>query len=482
MKKYIFYIMLIFGLSLGACNDWLDVPSKTEVIDYEMFNTEQGFMDAMAGVYTLMANDVLYGDMLSMTYLDLLARRFHVFDTYNVSNLGKNLGEANYYEQKEIVAVIDNFWAKGYNVIANVNSLLEQIEDYKSVFTYDNYRMIKGEALGIRAFMHFDLMRLFGQAYTLAGDDLTIPYVTELSGLKWPLFNTEDEVIELALRDLQQADSLLTVDDMYSSSVENSWLNNRRSHFNRWAVLATMARIYHWKGDTKNALQYAQKVIESLQFRFFDPLIDARDLNFRDVAFYTECIFTLDKFDLRDVYDKRMGSGGLSATGLRNEINDIEELYGKSSGGSTDYRFTYLWYLASTDQVGGQRYMFYRYNGNVASRTNLVTLIRLSEMYYIAAECCGNTENGRAYLNEILINRGLKKLEEGISDEMFQNEILNEYKKEFFCEGHLFYYYKRLNITDILDHDGKTYVNIETPGYVFPIPEKELELRKGITE
>ena len=50
MKKYIFYIMLVFGLSLGACNDWLDVPSKTEVIDYEMFETEQGFMDGMAGV------------------------------------------------------------------------------------------------------------------------------------------------------------------------------------------------------------------------------------------------------------------------------------------------------------------------------------------------------------------------------------------------------------------------------------------------
>ena len=81
MKKYIFYIVLVFGLSLGACNDWLDVPSKTEVIDYEMFKTEQGFMDGMAGVYYLMTDDALYGDILSVTYLDVLARRFKIYSS-----------------------------------------------------------------------------------------------------------------------------------------------------------------------------------------------------------------------------------------------------------------------------------------------------------------------------------------------------------------------------------------------------------------
>ena len=58
--------------------------------------------------------------------------------------------------------------------------------------------------------------------------------------------------------------------------------------------------------------------------------------------------------------------------------------------------------------------------------------MRWSEMYYIAAECCGNTAEGRAYLNEVLVNRGLKKIEDSISDEEFRNGILNEYKKEFF--------------------------------------------------
>lgn len=475
MKKYILNIVLILGLIFGACNDWLDVPSKTEVIDYEMFDSEQGFMDAMSGVYYLMADDALYGDMLTMTFLDLIARRFDVTN-YNVGGLGKDLGEAGYFKDKGVIKVIDDFWKKGYNVIANVNSLLEQIDEYKSVFTYDNYRLIKGEALGVRAFMHFDLMRMFGRPYEMAGDTLTIPYVTKLSGKEWPLFYTEDEVMGFALRDLQQADSLLAVDDLHTSSVENSWINSRQQHFNRWAVYATMARIYHWKGDKEKALSYAEKVLGSQQFTFFTP--PQRVGEMRDIAFSTEGVFSLYKDNLNKVYEKRVSTLNQQST-LYSQNSDVESIYETGAGGGTDYRFQWLWYLSQDPNSTFSRYLFYRYNGSVTQIQNLVTLIRLSEMYYIAAECSGNTVIGRGYLNEVRVNRGLAKVAEDISDAVFQDEIFKEYQKEFYCEGQLLYYYKRLNRTMVLDHDNATYVNIGS--YVFPIPEDELELRKGIT-
>ncbi|MFR5660759.1 MAG: RagB/SusD family nutrient uptake outer membrane protein, partial [Butyricimonas faecihominis] len=224
MKKSISYIMLFFCLSFMSCNKWLDVPSKEEVIDYEMFKTEQGFMDAMAGVYFLMGDNGLYGDMLTMTFLDVLAHRYYV-NVYDVDKLGVNLGQANYYQQDRVTPVVNSIWQKGYNVIANVNSILEQIEDYKSVFSDDNYRLIKGEALGVRAFMHFDLLRMFGNSYRTGADSLAIPYVTTLSGRVWPLFDTGNGVINLALRDLQVADSLLSIDDIHASSIENQWIN-----------------------------------------------------------------------------------------------------------------------------------------------------------------------------------------------------------------------------------------------------------------
>lgn len=479
MKKYIFYIVLVFTLSLGACNDWLDVPSKTEVIDYEMFESEQGFMDAMAGVYNLMGGEDLYGDMLSLTFLDMLAQRYDVESSAgsNIGGLGENLYEPGFYEKQEIVSVVDEVWRKGYNVIANVNSLLEQIESRKSVFTYDNYQMIKGEALGVRAFMHFDLMRMFGKAYHLAGDELTIPYVTKLSGKEWPLFCTQDQIIGLALRDLQQADSLLTSDDLYSSSVENSWVNSRRSHFNRWAVYATMARIYHWKGDTENALLYANKVIDSKQFAFYTSQNDVG--NKKDVAYYEECIFSLYKEELPDVYKDRFNTVGSNM--LYNSHENIEALYDKAGEGGTDYRLN-LWYLFQDADSERKWSKYERYNTSVAKNPNLITLIRLSEMYYIAAECFGNTKEGHEYLNTIRENRGLRHIGENMPDENFEEEIQKEYRKEFISEGQLFYYYKRLNKKSILKADSKTYADMETLGYVFPIPKEELDLRGGIIE
>ncbi len=415
MKNIFFYIVL-FCFSLESCNNWLDVPSKTEVIDYDMFKTEQGFMDVMSGVYYLMVRNELYGDMLTLTFLDMQARRFDLSNSYTVGTLGKNIGDAGYYEESTVNSVINNIWKKGYNVIANINSLLEQIDKYQSVFTYDNYRLIKGEALGLRAFIHFDLMRMFGKSYSETGNELAIPYVTELSGRKWPLFFTQDSVMIFALADLKAAENLLEVDDLSTSSLENSWINSRRSHFNLWAVYATMARIYHWKGDTENALLYAKKVIESQQFEFFTPPTGVSPSGSRDVAFYSECIFSLYKDDLNDLYLDRMG-WDIQKT-LHNQESDIEAVYETGAGGGTDYRFTWLWSRQVT--TTSSKYNYYRYYTTIAEIPNLVTLLRWSEMYYIAAECSGNTESGRAYLNEVRVNRGLTKLVEDITDDTFE--------------------------------------------------------------
>ena len=270
---------------------------------------------------------------------------------------------------------------------------------------------------------------------------------------------------------------MLAVDDLHSSSVENSWLNSRQQHFNRWAVYATMARIYHWKGNIENALLYANKVIESKQLTFFDPSKENKGNNSWDVAFYSESIFSLNKEEIQDVYSKRFDK--LENTVLYNQKTDIESLYEITAGKSTDYRFEWAWYLYNDPNSNYERYKYYRYNPSVAKYPKLVTLIRLSEMYYIAAECKGNTKEGLDLLNEVLVNRGLSTLGE-MSDEDYQDAILKEYRKEFFCEGQLFFYYKRLNEKSIYHRTGSL-VEMRA-GYVFPIPEDELELRNGVSE
>ena len=56
MNKRIQHIMLLtlMLLLLSSCNDWLDVQPRSQVEDTELFVTESGFKEALAGVYSSM--------------------------------------------------------------------------------------------------------------------------------------------------------------------------------------------------------------------------------------------------------------------------------------------------------------------------------------------------------------------------------------------------------------------------------------------
>lgn len=56
-------------------------------------------------------------------------------------------------------------------------------------------------------------------------------------------------------------------------------------------------------------------------------------------------------------------------------------------------------------------------------------------------------------------------------------EIRNEYQREFYCEGILWYYYKRLNSPTIPYYSyGYSYnQNMDRGKYVWPMPEEEIE-------
>ena len=64
-----------------------------------------------------------------------------------------------------------------YNIIANINNFLKYIDKNRSVIkTGKYYELMKGEALGLRAFLHFDLLRLFGPVYSENPTGKAIPY------------------------------------------------------------------------------------------------------------------------------------------------------------------------------------------------------------------------------------------------------------------------------------------------------------------
>ena len=144
-----------------------------------------------------------------------------------------------------------------YTTIANVNNILENIDDKRGILQPAVYQIIKGEALGLRSFLHFEKK--------------CIPYVVTYDKVLNEQY-TEAKVLEFIHRDLQAATDLLEKFDPWSTSRkdddydlvdEEGFFKNRMTRFNYWAVQATMARVCMWEGRKDKALPIAQNFIKN---------------------------------------------------------------------------------------------------------------------------------------------------------------------------------------------------------------------------
>ena len=132
--------------------------------------------------------------------------------------------------------------------------------------------------------------------------------------------------------------------------------------------------------------------------------------------------------------------------------------------------------LKGYEQDGEKRYMAKFWYMEGSSYNNLYPVIRMTDAYYIAAECQKNTNpaNAIALLNTVRENRNLSlfPLSDNLTPDQIQEEIFKEYRKEFVGEsGQLFYYYKRLNATEIKGASTRPNKGI----YVLPIPNNDKE-------
>ena len=247
-RKYILIGLLvcITGIFSG-CHSWLDVQPEDQVTDGQLFSTESGFRTALNGIYVELSNNALYGGELSVDAVEILAQRYDF--SGNTTNAYR-LGTYNYtidYAKSKFAAV----WEKAYSLIANCNKLLEYAEKNEEVLTGKMRKMIIGEAMALRAFLHFDMLRLFGPVYATNKADLSIPYNTVYSISATSLLPAT-QVVEKVLKDLDEAERLLGESDpIIEEGPQNqdsedglNYYTYRTQRLNYYAVKALKARVY----------------------------------------------------------------------------------------------------------------------------------------------------------------------------------------------------------------------------------------------
>ena len=487
--KFIYGSLLFAMLGMGGCSDWLDVQPKTSVPEEDLFAEEFGFQDALTGFYLKMGNPELYGKEMTYNYMDMLAGRYeYAPEVYNWKDV--------YNYEGTYKSIKNQFFSGAYNIIANINNFLHYMEVNREVIvTPKYYEIMKGEALGLRAFLHFDLLRIFGPVYAVEPEGKAIPYRTVFNNEATPVLSAT-EVVDACLRDLHAADTLLAkVDtDIFIHDVDaDPFLELRQFRMNRWAVKAMLARVYCYKGDEASkakAYAYANEVVESGLF----PLTEK--LTTENRVLFSEHVFGLHIYEMEKVVDPDFIIP-TSEMGLGVKQDLFEQFYDLKAGGSTDFRTKSEAFRSMTlsngvtkrvlskyDQSGYDSDMLPKETGKY-SGADVMPLIRIPEMYYIMAECDPSPGTSAELLDIVRFKRGIASddatdgdvgydaldVREGYDKEHTRriNELMREYLKEYYGEGQLFYFYKR--------HNYKTFKNCSLSDvrlkYQLPLPENE---------
>lgn len=247
IKKYKLIGSLFFALAaFSACTKGLDKSPFASVDEKQALQSSSDVESALIGAYRSSAAAAVYGGDLYV-FSELLG------DNGNIAWSGTYQGMTQIYNKAIPVNndFVEGSWLATYstiNVANNVLSALDKVSDSKR-------NTVEGEAKFIRGSLFFELVRLYAKAWN-DGDPATNPGVPlvlqptrEITPDSYIARNKVAEVYDQVIKDLTEAESLLTDDNGFFAT--------------KSAAAAMLARVYLQKGDYANAASAADRVISA---------------------------------------------------------------------------------------------------------------------------------------------------------------------------------------------------------------------------
>ena len=269
---------------LAGCSNWLDVQPYDQISEDELVKSEEGFQKALNGIYIGLNDEALYGKSLTVEMIEIMGGAYEIGNESLVWGNYTDLKDYN-YNTEYWRSCMSSTWDKAYALILNCNKLLENMKSREELFTGNNYNIIQGEALALRAMLHFDMLRLFGPVYSRNPEATSIPYYTSEVLSPEPLLPAS-EVMTKIIQDLQEARILLNEDPVKTegglssgnAGESSNFLCYRALRLNYYAVTGLLARVCLYAGQRENAFNYSTEVIKASNNGIF-PFVDRSLVN-----------------------------------------------------------------------------------------------------------------------------------------------------------------------------------------------------------
>lgn len=461
MKKIYLALGLVLGLGLSSCDGFLDKEPSTMIIDDEAITSLPDLQNAVNGVGYLMSQDrMTYGSDFGI-FADLRSGWIEIPDDYGQSS------PITYYNVTKNDALAQSAYFYFYQALGTVNKTLSYMDQVDAAGDEATKTSLNGQLLAWRAMLHFDLARIFCHIPAAVSDvnaantglvlsDQVFPY--DYKGTRTTLKQTYDFI----LKDLNDAIGMLP------KAVNNGY-------FSYYAALALRARVYQYMGEYAKALADAKAVIDSKVFTLYT--VD----NYSNVWSQRGTSEVIFELLITENFNPQRNSLGYytDADGYPEcAFNTESELFKYLSTTPDDVRSTMI-----KDQTnsGAPGYYPAKYPGRDGNMyVNNPKILRLSEMYLIAAEAAYYTSGGAAaagYINTLRSQRirGYEPVATVTID-----DILFEYEKELFAENHIAFAYWRNKksvfnyVNDEIKCDGNT--------AIWPIPQSEIDINPSLVQ
>ena len=463
MKNFKLYAMglaMAGALSFTSCaEDYLDTAPTDKIGDVEVIQNLDNLYAALNGIHREMVSQESGLQAMGGEPGFMMMRDCEGDDMTWLANTWMKASWLGWTANMNATSS-DNYhiWRIHYQWILNANKILEGLETVP-VGTGEEklFNQIKGEALCIRAFAHFDLVQLYAGRYA-AGTSNSQPGIP---------YRESSEVSEMARHSVEEVYTKINADLDQATTLLAGIKANDVNHYTEKVAWGLKARVALAMQDYTNAATYAEKAIELAEadgHKLMTGSVNDKGeyagqlfCGFADIATDTdEGMYVALTPDDQTVYFYSFYafmSWNFSSGAIRQGVKAINaDTYDTMS--ETDLRRGW-WDPTGEMEVPTTAFVKTKYQNrkftarDVSDAVGNVAFMRLAEMYLIAAEAYargGNDAKAQEVFTKFQVTRDPEYVGNGNTGDALAEEIMNSRRVELWGEGFRFTDLKRLNL------------------------------------
>lgn len=465
--------LIITALVTASCSDFLSLQPEYEINENSFYKTATDFETALIGNYAGLqglhnANIVYLGDLTT--------------DNAEIRWTSPTVAETEFDEMNPTTSngFLGNIWSICFSTVSRSNDIISRID--ATSFIEADKRKVKGEALFLRAYAYFYLVRVFGDVPLVEVAFRSPKEIMEFDMSRKPTA----EVYGLIERDLTEAATLLT-----------GVTGMSKSRASVGAAKTLLGKVYLTRQQFDKAASVLKEVIDANTYtldqnygRLFTNGNDELPESVFEIKYLSgnvgegnsfSSIFTPARFDMAMFPNNMQGSGRVLPTAEIAASYEPNDRRRSASIGDSVRLVTGRY----EKDLHGLKFVDFTTGVNGDGGINFTSL-RYADVILMYAEALNEqnqTEQAHTYINMIRTRAGIPVLE-GLAKDQMRLALEEERQVEFFLEGHRWFDLVRTGrlqtVMNAYFASRGLAFRVDDHEWVMPIPLRELDINPNL--